>query len=104
MDRMRFNTVVVPAAIKRSLDVLEEKERIYSSGTDRLNNFKTAAIEDGMSIAEALVGMARKHWVSIVQMSKNPHAFSRSEWYEKTVDLRNYSILLEAVLEDMDVK
>jgi hypothetical protein len=99
-----FDEAVVPLAIQRSKEVLAVKSKEYSGRRDRLDNFKTSAKESGTdNPIEELVGMAKKHWISLVQMSRDPEAYSRETWLEKTTDLRNYTILLEGLLIDEEI-
>jgi hypothetical protein len=87
-------------SIKISHHVLAVKEIEYSDGKDRLVQFKTA-IDEGINPMEALVGFARKHWTSIVNMAKAPLDYTNEMWTEKLVDLRNYTLLADALLQDM---
>lgn len=103
MTEEQFKTLF-DESTARSWKVLEEKAKEYSTSQDRLDNFKVAAQECGTNPIAELIGMARKHWTSLVQMSRYPECYSRSTWLEKTTDLRNYMYLLEALLIDMEVK
>lgn len=88
----------------RSKQILRKKKLEYASSTDRLHNFKqTAAMEDKYP-TETLFSMADKHIASIATMVKQPLNYTFKQWHEKTVDLRNYTILLEAVLVDIGVE
>jgi hypothetical protein len=90
--------------------VLETKAGEYASSSDRLHNFKTAAQlfprnphGHGESPQEALLGMMRKHWVSIADMvSGTAHNIVYSDGLidEKIGDAVNYLILLEAILKE----
>jgi len=91
-------------SFNRSKKVLLKKGTEYSSENDRLHQFYQAAFIQNINPCEALIGMVTKHFTSIVLMSKNPNLYSMKEWLDKTVDLRNYTILLEALLVDMEVK
>jgi hypothetical protein len=82
--------------------VLGSKAVEYAAGGDRLHNFKEAAKLDGTTPAEALRGMLRKHWVSVMDMVGR---IDRGDCWpepalidEKIGDAVNYLILLEAVL------
>lgn len=89
---------------KRSVKVLLEKEKEYGTPEDRLVQFyEAAALSDG-SPCKALIGMAVKHYTSIVHMARDPYLFSLKQWNSKLVDLRNYTFLLDALLRDLGVK
>ena len=89
--------------IEATRSVLASKNAEYSSGTDRLHNFKAAAhlALKPITPEQALWGMLRKHLVSILDMVEGdkplPDKPTRSE---KIGDAINYLILLEALLED----
>jgi len=92
-------------AIRRVLGI---KAGEYASSKDRLHNFKAAArlnegliTEDGP--AEALMGMLRKHWVSVMDIASRhnfPDPVPESLIDEKIGDAINYLILLEAVMKE----
>ena len=65
---------------------------------DRLHNFKTAAAMQGVSVKQALWGMAAKHIVSITDMCMSPENFPLNVWDEKIGDAINYLFLLNAVV------
>jgi hypothetical protein len=85
--------------------VLRSKALEYSQADDRLHNFHAAARADGTDPAQALWGMALKHWVSIRDMVKQIGTTgippSREMVDEKIGDMVNYLVLLEAVFEEM---
>ena len=87
-------------SINRSNRVLIKKGKEYSGMFDRLENFKRAGAAQNILPEEALFAMAMKHIVSIADMTKHPTDFTLQQWHEKTGDLRNYTILLEALLID----
>ena len=88
-------------SINRSRKVLCKKAKEYSGEADRLESFKRAGKAQNILPTQALYAMAMKHVISISDMVKQPDKFTFPEWYEKTGDLRNYTILLEALLIDM---
>lgn len=102
MDSKQFMDEV-EKSYQRSIKVLQEKEAEYSEEGDRLAQFYSVAKLSGDNPCEALVGMAAKHFTSIMHMTRNPSDFSIEEWDEKVVDLRNYTFLLDALLRDMEV-
>ena len=94
----------VENSYKRSVEVLQEKEKEYAEEGDRLIQFYNVSMLGDIDPCEALIGMAAKHYSSIAHMVKNPHAYTLSRWDEKITDLRNYTFLLDALLRDMGVK
>jgi len=104
MNRDKFDSVVIQANVN-SMRVLREKADQYSDPEgDRLQQFHDAAEDEGIAPTEALTGMARKHWTSIAMMAKDPNAHTMKDWLDKTIDLRNYTYLLEALLIDLGVE
>uniref|UniRef100_A0A6M3ITI3 Uncharacterized protein n=1 Tax=viral metagenome TaxID=1070528 RepID=A0A6M3ITI3_9ZZZZ len=103
MDNETFK-IEVENSHNRSKRVLIRKEAEYSSGKDRLDQFHRAASAQNINPCEALIGMATKHFTSIADMAKDPTIHTMKQWREKTGDLRNYTILLEALLIDIGVK
>lgn len=84
--------------------ILISKNADYSSGTDKLHNFKEAGKEDNITSIEALRGMDLKHRVSIrtgldeLQQGKvRPIGW----WQEKVRDHINYLILLHALIYEI---
>ena len=90
----------VQTYFKESIRVLEEKSKEYTVDGDRLASFEEAAYLSNINAVEALIGMATKHYVSIADMAKNPTKHSLAKWREKITDLRNYTFLLEALVEE----
>lgn len=86
--------------------VLSKKRAEYAgNGGDRLHNFKRAAAMLDCTPERALIGMATKHFVSILdmvdQVEFNPSQFpSIAMIEEKLGDAINYYILLEAMLKE----
>jgi hypothetical protein len=94
----------VEKSYQRSVKVLLEKEKEYSIPGDRLAQFHDAAALSDGNACNALIGMAVKHYTSIVTMARDPHLFSLEKWDEKLTDLRNYTFLLGALVRDLGVK
>ena len=92
---------MVESRHQASKQVLCKKEKEYSSGKNRLEQFYRAASVQNINPCEALVGMMTKHFTSIVDCSKTPLNTPDEMWKEKLTDLRNYSYLLEALVVDM---
>jgi len=88
----------------RSKRLLIRKEKEYSRGDDRLQQFYRVSHMNNVDPAEALWGMTGKHITSISDMTKNPKFYSIKKWNEKLIDLRNYTHLLDALLRDMGVE
>ena len=103
MTPQDFN-IEVENACNRSKRLLIKKASEYSEGTDRLDQFKKVALLNSISPTEALWGMTSKHITSIATMVKDPKMYNLKTWREKVTDLRNYTILLDALLIDLEVK
>jgi len=86
----------------RSKKVLLKKAIEYSSGKDRLGQFYRAGSAQAMPPHAALIGMAAKHFTSIADMCKRPLDFNLKQWNEKITDLRNYTLLLDALVRDFE--
>lgn len=101
MNLEDFNKVI-EESFERSRKVLSEKNKKRTSvDGDRLGNFKT---NKNKLPTETLVAMVEKHIADFNLMASRPYVFTLAEWYETTVDLRNYTILMEALLQDMGIK
>ena len=85
----------------RSKKLLIRKEKEYSQGKNRLEQFYRAGAAQDILPTEALLGMAMKHVTSIADMVKNPMKYNLRKWNEKITDLRNYTHLLDALVRDM---
>ena len=92
-------------SINRTKRTLNKKKEEYSQDdSDRLEQFYRAAAAQSINPCEALLGMATKHFTSIADMVKDPTKYSLKKWNEKIGDLRNYTILLDALIRDTGVK
>ena len=81
--------------------VLVPKGQEYSRGGDRLHNFKKAAAIEKCTPEKALLGMAMKHIVSIMDMVDDlPDLPGQNTQDEKFTDAINYLLLLEALIEE----
>ncbi len=100
MNNERFLAEVEVAFI-RSKVVLNKKEKEYSHGGDRLEQFHRAGSAQSILPTEALIGMATKHFTSLADMCKSPLNFTTKQWHEKLDDLRNYTFLLDALVTDL---
>ena len=89
----------------RSKRVLLRKGKVYATEDgDRLDQFHRAGEAQGIGSAQALIGMVTRHFISITDMAKCPLLYSRKQWNERIVDLRNYTHLLDALLRDLGVE
>lgn len=88
----------------RSKRVLLKKEKEYAEEEDRLDQFYRVGTLNNVYPTEALFGMASKHVTSIADMVKVPHIHSLKKWNKKLTDLRNYTLLLDALLRDMGIR
>ena len=87
----------------RSKRVLLKKQSEYTSGDkDRLEQFYRAGSAQAITPHSALIGMASKHFTSIADMCKNPNGSNIKQWNEKLTDLRNYTLLLDALVRDFN--
>jgi len=91
----------VESSHNRSKKTLLKKEKEYSDGTDRLIQFHKAGFLQDVAPTESLIGMATKHFTSIVDMSKDPLSYPIKKWDEKIGDLRNYTYLLDALVREL---
>lgn len=95
---------IVNARIKACLTVLAKKGEEYSAGGDRLSNFKRAALLQLVEPETALIGMLSKHVVSVYdivdQIEFDGVIPSKEMLSEKITDWINYTILLEALIEE----
>lgn len=102
MTHEKFNEFL-ENCIKEIRNVLASKSADYSSGDDKLFNFKESARIDGITPVEALRGMHLKHRTSIKQGLDDLQQgkIRPLEWWkEKLGDDRNYNILLEALITE----
>ena len=84
----------------RSKKLLLKKGKEYSFGADRLVQFYKVALMRNTTPEDALTGMCSKQFSSICDMAAHPREFTLQQWREKIVDLRNYTHLLEALVEE----
>jgi hypothetical protein len=79
----------------------------YAPGSDRLQNFKTAAEMNHETVPSAIWGMLSKHIVSLADMIRMEYRsrkgrveFSEKEWEAKLFDAIIYLQLLYAALKE----
>jgi len=101
MNKVQFMTHVEDAFARRK-ELLKRKEKEYSSGGDRLEQFYRAGAAQNILPTEALMGMAAKHFTSIADMCKDPSNYTSNQWFGKLDDLRNYMDLLDALVTDLE--
>jgi len=103
MSRAEF-AIEADNSVSRRQSILIKKGVEYSQDDDRLGQFYRAGSVQGIHPTQALMGMAMKHVTSLADMVKNPSAYSLKKFNEKIADLRNYTILLDALLRDMNIE
>ena len=91
----------IQAASERRKVILVKKEKEYSNGKDRLEQFHRAGSAQNILPTEALVGMMTKHFTSLTDMAKDPSNHTFEQWHERLDDLRNYCDLLDALVTDV---
>ena len=101
MNKVQFMSHIEDAFVRRK-EILKKKEKEYSSGRDRLEQFYRAGAAQNILPTEALIGMATKHFTSITDMCKDPSNYTTNQWNEKLDDLRNYCDLLDALVTDIN--
>jgi hypothetical protein len=105
MKTEHFNQVV-ESRTEKIKSVLAKKATEYASAKDRLHNFKTAALFDGITPERALWGMMLKHLTSVRDMvhglEQEPfdHCPDAALWDEKLGDSINYLVLLEGLIAE----
>ena len=97
MNSENFNKIV-ENRLEACKEILVNKNKEYSSETDRLHNFKVAARIDGITPEQALWGMYKKHLVSVMDLVAFPGDATPEILREKITDSINYHLLLEALL------
>lgn len=90
--------------IKLTQDTLDRKSKEYSTGADRLHNFKRAAEMNQTTPEKVLHGMLTKHLISYMDMLESDKEYSREYIDEKFGDVINYFILCEAIFVERRLK
>lgn len=96
MHSDEFNKIV-NQKLQQIQDILVKKTNEYNLDEDRLSVFKSAAILQKETSAEALLGMLTKHIISIYDMVKSCKPYPIEKWDEKCIDAINYFLLLLAI-------
>lgn len=102
MKSEQFNKIV-EGAIARVSGTLISKRKEYSDDEDVFRNFKNAARIDNITSEQALWGMMLKHYTSLndIKNKINKGEYPNIELFrEKQIDLINYMILLEGLIEE----
>ena len=100
MDAHEFEDVIVKNRLYLTERVLGQKADEYARG-DRLSNFKKAASLMDTTPEAALFGFVAKHIVALSDFVSDLESGtnqSLDRWTEKTGDIINYMILLEALV------
>ena len=104
MNHQEF-MIEVENSHNRSKRLLLKKGTEYATAEgNRLEQFYRAGMAQGIHPTSALVGMMMKHVTSIADLAKDPFSYNLKTWREKVTDLRNYTLLLDALLIDMEVE
>ena len=102
MNPQEFDRIM-DERITQCVATLSTKEGEYSQGGDRFHNFKRAAEIVGSTPERALIGMANKHLVSVLDIIDNldrGYLAEKALWNEKIGDLLNYLLLLDGMLQE----
>lgn len=99
MDAKTFSSIV-DTQVQKSVDLLLDKNGDYNPDTDKLANFRAAALLGRTNLREALGGMMIKHTISLYDMINSTHQYPEAVWEEKITDHINYLLLLRAVIEE----
>lgn len=104
MDPKDFDSIV-ENRLGICKNVLCQKDKEYSSDTDRLHNFKRSGAEQDCTPIKALDGMFSKHRVSfrdiVERMETDPYYCpSKKIVDEKFTDNINYILLAEGLVEE----
>ena len=104
MNLIEFDRVL-SARQHRMRKVLAAKSAEYSTNADKLHNFRRAADTLGECPEKALIGMAIKHWVSILdiidKIAESGEYPDENTIDEKIGDMINYLVLLEAMIKEV---
>jgi hypothetical protein len=93
--------ILVDAILESTRDTLCNKAKEYANGDDRLHNFVEAAKLERCTPERALRSFMTKHIVSVYDMIEGLEqgkTYPLELWREKCGDIRNYLILLEALV------
>jgi hypothetical protein len=104
MTRDDFYFRIVEKRIQKIRDSLISKQGEYSRSEDAFHNFNTAGRILDVTPERALMGMAVKHFVSVLDMIESSGDKVHPAEYvsEKIGDLINYLILVEGMLTPLE--
>lgn len=88
---------------KTCLDIMANRKNDYAPEDDRLENFKIAAVMEGLTPAQDCCAKGSKQIVAVykmVQMSAKGFHYSKAQWDEKIHDSINYLKFLKAIIND----
>ena len=88
--------------VQRCREVLLQKGKEYTPDeADRFSSFKSAAVLQHTTQANALLGMLSKHIISLYDMSfVGTDRYDMAVWDEKITDALNYLFILTAILKE----
>ena len=88
--------------VQRCREVLLIKGKEYTPDeADRFSSFKSAAVLQHTTQANALLGMLSKHIISLYDMSfVGTDRYDMAVWDEKITDALNYLFILTAILKE----
>lgn len=88
------------------MNTLHSKNAEYTSGNDRLSNFRRAAGLLNGTMEQACFGMMTKHIVSVADLAQRDET-DINMWKEKLGDLINYCLLMWVIVkqkQDKEIK
>jgi len=91
---------LVEEILQATKDVMISKNAEYAPGDDKLANFKRGAQALGCSPEWYLLALMEKHLTSIRDIVKGDAGYTPQLLREKCGDARNYTILLEALMQE----
>ncbi len=101
MEYSEFDSII-KQALEESGRLLSSKAEEYAPGLDRLSEFKHAAALHKCHPMEHLFHLMSKHYITLSEFANHPQDLSMGSWCERLVDIRNYTILAEALLVEAE--
>jgi len=99
MNHENFNGLLAEIQADQ-MRVMASKNGEYAPGDDKLANFKKGAKALGVSPEQCLWGYCMKHIISIQDIINGDAGYTPDILREKCGDVRNYTVLLEAIMEE----
>jgi hypothetical protein len=93
MDQKTFDELVDEVQ-NNSIRTLVTKNAKYSTGGDKLHNFRVGARISGMTMAQTCWGYLTKHLVALSDMVEEDDFSDRDDFLEKCKDSINYLVFL----------